>query len=75
MPMNTHGKDIGYDLHAELPVSQQNTLRLGNEYHGFKLDDWWPAVPMSMMMGPNTYENINNGKRDRFACLQKWKPG
>ena len=69
MPMNTHGQDIGYDLHAELPLSQQNTLRLGNEYHGFKLDDWWSAVPMSMMMGPNTYENINNGKRDRFSLF------
>jgi len=67
MPMNTHGKDVGYDLHAEIPLSQQNTLRLGNEYHSFKLDDWWPALPMSMMMGPNTYENINNGKRDRFS--------
>lgn len=69
MPMSTHGKDIGYDLHAELALSQQNTLRLGNEYHSFKLDDWWPAVPMSMMMGPNTYENITNGKRDRFSLF------
>jgi iron complex outermembrane recepter protein len=69
MPMNTHGRDLGYDLHAELVLSQQNTLRLGNEYHSFKLDDWWPAVPMSMMMGPNTYENINNGKRDRFSLF------
>jgi len=69
MPMNTHGQDIGYDLHAELPLSQQNTLRVGNEYHGFKLDDWWSAVPMSMMMGPNNYVNINNGKRDRFSLF------
>ncbi len=69
MPMNTHGQDLGYDLHAEFPLSQQNTLRLGNEYHGFKLDDWWPAVPMSMMIGPNTYENINNAKRDSFSLF------
>jgi iron complex outermembrane receptor protein len=69
MPMNTHGQDLGYDLRAELPLSQQNTLRLGNEYHSAKLDDWWPPVPMSMMMGPNTYQNINNGKRDRFSLF------
>jgi iron complex outermembrane receptor protein len=69
MPMNTHGKDLGYDLRAEFSLSQQNTLRLGNEYHSFRLDDWWPAVPMSMMMGPNTYLNINNGKRDRFSLF------
>jgi len=69
MPMNTHGQDLGYDLHAELPLSQQNTLRLGNEYHSFKLDDWWPPLAGSMMMGPNTYWNINNGKRDRFSLF------
>lgn len=69
MPMNTHGQDIGYDLHAELPLSQQNILRLGNEYHSFKLDDWWPPVAGSAMMSPNTYMNINNGKRDRFSLF------
>jgi len=69
MPMNTHGRDRGYDLHAELPLLQQNTLRIGNEYHSFRLDDQWPAVAGSTMMGPNTYLNINDGKRDRFSLF------
>lgn len=66
MPMNTHGKDVGYALKAELPLSQQDTLRIGNEFHGFRLNDWWPPVA-GTMMAPNTYVNINNGKRDVFS--------
>lgn len=67
MPMNTHGKDLGYALKAELPLSQQHTVRIGNEFHRFRLDDWWPPVVGSMMMSPNTYLNINNGRRDVFS--------
>jgi len=64
MPMNTYGKDMGYALKADVALSEKNTLRLGNEFHGFTLNDWWPPVPGSMMMSPNTYLNINNGRRD-----------
>lgn len=67
MPMYTDGEDVGYIIKAELPLSSQHTLRIGNEYHKFELDDWWPAVPGSMMMGPNDYININNGERTRYA--------
>lgn len=67
MPMLTEGEDIGYVIKAEFPLSEQYTLRVGNEYHQFELDDWWPAVPSSMMMGPDDYININNGERKRYA--------
>ena len=67
MPMYTEGKDMGYVLKAEFPLSEQHTLRIGNEYHKFELDDWWPAVPGSMMMGPDDYININDGERTRYA--------
>ncbi len=67
MPMNTHGVDVGYDIKADIPLSETHLLRVGNEYHRLRLDDWWPPVPSSMMMGPNTFRNINNGQRDRFA--------
>ena len=43
------------------------TLLLGQEYYGYRIDDWWPAVEGSMMMGPNEYVNINDGERDRFT--------
>ena len=67
MPMLTKGRDVAYKLAAEIPVGGDSKLRLGNEYFQFKLDDWWPAVEGSMMMGPNDYININNGERSRYA--------
>lgn len=67
MPMKTEGTDVGYALKAEIPLKGGHSLRLGHEYHGFDLDDWWPAVPGSAMMGPRDYLNINNGERNRIA--------
>ena len=68
MPMITHGRNTGYALMASLPIAA-GELRLGQEWHGFRLDDYWPAVPGSMMMGPRTYLNINDGKRDRTVLF------
>ncbi len=39
MPMNTHGKDLGYSVKVELPLSARHTLGAGNELHRFVLDD------------------------------------
>jgi iron complex outermembrane recepter protein len=72
MPMNTHGRDSGYTLKAELSVAD-GTLRLGHEYRRFRLDDWWPPVSGSMMMAPDTYRNINDGQRDRIALFGEWE--
>ncbi len=79
MPMNTRGNDLGYTLHLELPISPNHTLRAGNELHRFVLDDTWPAVPgTDPWMAPDTFVNINNGKRLRlgtFAELSsRWSP-
>jgi iron complex outermembrane receptor protein len=68
MPMLTHGRNTGYALMASLPTGA-GELRLGQEWHGFRLDDYWPAVPGSMMMGPRTYLNINDGKRERTVLF------
>ena len=45
MPMDTDGKDFGYSIKAEIPTSRRDVLRIGNEFHGQHLDDWWPPVP------------------------------
>jgi iron complex outermembrane receptor protein len=79
MPMNTHGRDLGYSVKLELPLSDRHTLQMGNELHRFVLDDRWPAVPgTAPMMGPNTFVSINDGRRIRvgsFAELaSKWNP-
>jgi iron complex outermembrane receptor protein len=67
MPMNTEGRDLGYKISAEIPYGENSTLRLGNEYQQFTLEDWWPAVTDSVMMGPDDYVNINDGERTRYA--------
>ncbi|MET0321091.1 MAG: TonB-dependent receptor [Duganella sp.] len=69
MPMVTHGRNRGYALQASLPWLGDGQVRLGHEYHGFTLDDYWPALPGSMMMGPQTYVNINDGRRDRTVLF------
>lgn len=73
MPMNTRGRNLGYTIKAEIPLQGEDRLRLGNEYHRFLLDDWWPPVAGSMMMGPNPYQSINGGSRDRMAFFAEWE--
>jgi iron complex outermembrane receptor protein len=73
MPMNTRGRDIGYALKAERSLKEGATLRIGNEFHRFMLEDWWPAIAGSMMMGPDMYKNINGGQRDRFVAFAEWE--
>jgi len=69
MPMLTDSNDYSYQLHWTTALSGDATLKLGHEFYQFRLDDIWPAVPGSMMMGPNDYVNINNGKRQRLAAF------
>lgn len=69
MPMNTRGKDMGYNIKATIPLAEVHTLRVGNEFHRQTLDDEWPPVAGSMMMGPNTFVNINDGRRDRIGIF------
>lgn len=73
MPMKTDGQDFGYSVKAELPVSPRDRVLVGNEFHGQTLDDWWPPVTGSMMMGPLTYWNINGGMRDRVGTFAEWE--
>lgn len=68
MPMDTHGISLGYALKTDIRVGSESILRLGNEFHRFTLDDWWPPISSTIgTMGPNTFLNINNGRRDRYA--------
>jgi iron complex outermembrane receptor protein len=68
MPMNTHGRDLGYSVRYELPLGAQHTLRVGNELHRFALDDRWPPVAgTEPYMAPDTFVNINGGHRVRLG--------
>ncbi len=72
MPMKTKGTDAGYEVKAELPLGTTDTLRLGNELHVFRLEDWWPQAG-SGMMSPNAYKNIHDGRRDRLGTFIEWE--
>jgi iron complex outermembrane receptor protein len=79
MPMNTHGRDLGYSVKLDLPLTDRHTFRLGNELHRFVLDDRWPAVAgTAPYMGPDTFVSINDGRRMRFGTFaeitSKWNP-
>jgi iron complex outermembrane receptor protein len=79
MPMNTHGRDLGYLVRYNSALTSRHTFRAGNELHRFRLDDWWPPVAgMAPMMGPDTFININNGRRTRLATYAElfshWSP-
>ncbi|WP_331938561.1 TonB-dependent receptor [Methylosinus sp.] len=73
MPMNASGTDYGYLVKAAIPLDASNLLRIGNEFHGYHLNDWWPPIVGSMMMGPGTYWNINGGQRDRIGTFAEWE--
>ena len=73
MPMRTEGTDAGYSVKAEIPLSGTDLVRIGNEFHHQGLDDWWPPLDGSMMMGPDTYWNINGGRRDRLGTFVEWE--
>ena len=71
MPMETEGKNSGALVKADIALSARDTLKAGAEYQTFHLDDWWP--PSGGMMAPNTFWNVNDGKRDRLGVFAEWE--
>lgn len=73
MPMNTEVHSAGYTIKADVPVSARDTIRLGHEYRHQWLNDYWPPVAGSMMMGPNPYINVNGATRNRIGAFAEWE--
>ncbi len=68
MPMYTEAKESGLNIKATLPLSSAQTLKFGADYDRYRLNDWWPPVTTGNSgMGPDTFLNINNGRRDRIG--------
>jgi len=68
MPMKIHARDYGYSWKLDLPLAARHNLTAGNEVHRLVLDDRWAAVPgKAPGMGPDTFVNINNGRRMRLG--------
>lgn len=73
MPMKTRGKNGGLSLSLDYRLSSRDLLRMGGEVQLYQLDDWWPATGSGMMMAPNTFWNIRDGQRDRYAIFGEWQ--
>ncbi len=72
MPMLSHGADLGLALAVTIPTGEAGQLGLGLDLRRTDLDDWWPPVAGSVMMGPNRYLNINGGMRNRTGLWAEW---
>jgi len=71
MPMNAKGYNLGFNVKADILFSQKDLVTIGTEFQRYRLEDWWTdsgTGPMS----PNTFQNINNGERDRFDIYAEW---
>ncbi|WP_024604690.1 MULTISPECIES: TonB-dependent receptor [unclassified Pseudoalteromonas] len=73
MPMQTDSQDISTQLKWHITLDKNSSLLLGQEYYNYRIDDWWPAIEGSTIMGPNDYVNINNGKCERIALFAEYE--
>ena len=71
MPMYTESQTTGVNLKASRQLNEQTNVRVGAEYQGYQLDDWWPASGGGMY--PNTFQNLNNGQRKRTSVWGEWE--
>jgi iron complex outermembrane receptor protein len=75
-PMIALGRDFGYSVKAEIPYSEQDLFRVGNEFHGYRLQDYWSAdwtgFPGALSR-PFAQVNINGGQRNRFGTYAEWE--
>ncbi|MDD2846429.1 MAG: TonB-dependent receptor plug domain-containing protein [Rhodoferax sp.] len=71
MPMDTRGKTTGVQAKADITLSARDTLRVGAELQNYRLDDWW--LPSGGGMAPNTFDNIQDGQRDRADLFAEWE--
>jgi iron complex outermembrane receptor protein len=70
MPMYTRSDEAGFKVKASFEFSPTSLLTLGIDFNRYHLDDWWPPLPgIISIMGPKTFESINNGKRDRLGIF------
>lgn len=72
MPMNSDGRTAGYSLVATLPLGRSHQLKVGSAFSHDGLNDWWPPIIGSMMMGPGTFHSLNDAHRDHLGHFIQW---
>lgn len=73
MPMNTNAVTTGAKVKGSIDLGELSLLRTGLEYQHYFLNDRWPPVANSSMMGPNTQYNINGGLQQTAAAYAEWE--
>jgi iron complex outermembrane receptor protein len=75
MPMLTDGKNTGAVVKGDVNLSARDVVRVGSEFQQYRLDDVWPPSPPGGTggMAPDTFLNINDGERDRYAAFAEWE--
>ncbi len=71
MPMYSEGTTTGASARAQVDMTPQDLLRVGVEAQRYRLDEWWP--PSGGMMSPGTFDNVNDGRRDRDGVFVEWE--
>ena len=71
MPMYSASKTTGINLKADVDLGTNDLLRIGALYQHYTLNDCWPASGANM--APNTFDNINDGKRNRLGAFAEWE--
>jgi len=71
MPMKTDSNTSGVTLRADVNLGVNDLLRVGGLYQHYRLDDYWPASGGAMW--PLTFDNINDGTRDRLGVFGEWE--
>ncbi|BAN36341.1 TonB-dependent receptor [Sulfuricella denitrificans skB26] len=72
MPMDTEGRNTGAVVKADIVLSARDLLRVGGEYQRYRFNDWWDASGNGGM-SPNTFLDIKDGQRDRYAAFAEWE--
>ena len=71
MPMTTESRNLGLTVKADLQLHKDALLRIGAEAQTYRLQDLWPASGGGM--GPDVFQNIHDGERDRTALFAEWQ--
>lgn len=72
MLMLTKGKDSGFQLQADIALSQRDILRVGGDVHRQQLNDWWPGNTPWYTLDQDAVI-INGGRRDRLGLFGEWE--
>lgn len=70
MPMLTRADTDSGEVGVTLPMGEHDRVKAGFEYLRYTLYDFWPPVGGSM--GPQTFWNIDNGRRHRIGAFAEW---